>query len=163
MDVVIKQAEISDISILESIFADVVHWMDDNGLHQWEHEHVKWHELSQYFAPSDFFIAYADNAPSACMALIDHDPYFWPDIPQGESLFLHKVAVKRAFSGMGISKAMIDFAKQKAQTLGIKTLRLDCHQHRHKVRAVYEKQGFVCVEEKTLFGKYDAAFYVCNL
>lgn len=163
MKIEIRQARTTDIPVLEAIFADVVNWMDDNGLHQWEHENVKWHNLSRRYAPSDFYIAYIDDVPGACMALIDHDPNFWPDIPRGESLYLHKVAVKREFSGKGISKALIDFAKQKAMEFGIQTVRLDCHRHRHKVRELYEKQGFACVEERTLYGKYDTAFYVCKL
>ena len=163
MNVVIHQAGVTDIPVIEAILKDVVCWMDDSGMHQWKHEDVKWNDLSKYFAASDFYIAYVDHTPAACMALVDYDPQYWPDIPLGESLFLHKVAVMRDFSGKGISKALIDFAKQKAKDLGMQAIRLDCNQSRHKVRAVYEKQGFVCVEEKTLFGYYHAALYACNV
>ena len=126
-------------------------------------ENGKWEKLSQYYKVNDFYIAYENDIPVACMALINYDPHFWPDIVKGKSLFLHKVAVIRDYAGKGFSKELIDFAKAKAKYLGIKKLRLDCHKRRDRVRSVYEKQGFVCVEEKTLFGKYETAFYECNL
>ncbi len=152
----IKKATENDIFIIEDILLNAVKWMDSTGLHQWEESNVRWTNLSKHFEISDFYIAYDSNIPVACMALIDHDPFFWPNIPQGESLYLHKIAVKRTHAGKGFSKELIDFAKEKAKLLGINILRLDCHLKRFKVRAVYE-------DEKTLFGKYETAFYICNL
>ena len=159
----VRQATEKDIPIIESILLDAVQWMDENEMHQWESENVKWSQLSKYYEISDFYIAYNESVPAACMSLIDYDPVFWPDVPKGESLYLHKVAVVRKYAGKGFSKELIDFAKTKAENLGIYSLRLDCHKNRDKVRAAYEKQGFVCVEEKTLFGRYETAFYICNI
>ena len=154
----VKQATEKDIPVIENILLDAVQWMD----HQWEAENVKWNHLSKYYTIGDFYIAYDENVPAACMALIDYDPNFWPDVPRGNSLYLHKVAVIRKYAGKGFSKELVDFAKTRAVALGISSLRLDCHKNRNKVRNVYEKQGFVCVEEKTLFGRYETAFYICS-
>ena len=169
MNITIKQATEADIPIIEDILAGAVAWMDDIGQHQWEYKNVKWAAISQFYgcSPTDFYIAFADRQSgdgqsAACMALFDHDPDQWPDIAPGESLYLHKVAVRRAFAGQGVSQALINFAKDEAKRRGIATLRLDTHMGRHKVRAVYEKQGFVCVEE-TVLGKYATALYVCEL
>ena len=158
----VRQATEKDIPIIENILLGAVEWMDENELHQWEAENVKWNHLSKYYAVSDFYIAYNGDDPVACMALVDYDPKFWPDVPKGESLYLNKVAVVRKYAGKGFTKELIDFAKTKAENVGIHSLRLDCHKNRDKVRAVYEKQGFVCVEEKTIFGRYETAFYSCN-
>lgn len=159
----IKQATDEDIHIIEKILLDAVDWMDKNGLHQWEADQVKWNVISKYFVASDFYIAYENDNPAACIAIIDYDPNFWENIPQGESLYIHKVAVVRDYAGKGYSKKLIDFAKEKARSMGIKTIRLDCHRNRAKVRAIYEREGFVCVGEKTLFGRYETAFYVCHI
>jgi len=161
-DFVVRQAIESDIPDIESILSDAVQWMDENELHLWEIEDVKWDSLSKHYAVGDFYIAYSGAAPAACMALIDYDPGFWPDVPKGESLYLHKLAVIRKYADKGFSRELIAFAKAKAISLKIQSLRLDCHRNRDKLRAVYEKQGFVCVEEKTLFGRFETAFYVCN-
>jgi GNAT superfamily N-acetyltransferase len=161
---VVKQANENEIPIIEEILLDAVYWMYSNGLeNQWDEFNVKWSSLSKKYEIFCFYIAYENNIPTACMALTDYDPIYWPDIPKGESLYLHKVAVKRSFAGKGFSKELIDFAKNIAHKLNIKTLRLNCNQHRSKLRAIYEKEGFVCVEEKTILESYDIALYVCNI
>jgi len=159
----IKQAAISDIAVIEAILLEAVQWMEAIGQPQWKAENVTWAALSRFFRLEDFYIAYTGGTPAACMALIDHDPAFWPDVPKGEALFLHKVAVRRAYAGQGYLKAMVNFAKAEAARRGLHSLRLDCHRGRQKVRAVYEREGFVCVGEAVLFGQYEAAFYECRV
>lgn len=160
----IQQAEEKDIPIIEAILLDAVDWMTKSGVpNQWNESNVTWSALSKSYRINNFYIAYQNESPAACMALLDYDPTYWPDIPKGESLYLHKLAVKREFAGKGSSKELIDFAKNLAHSYCINTIRLNCNQHRIKLRAVYENACFMCVEEKTLDGKYDTALYVCNL
>lgn len=160
----VKQANECDIPIIEEILLDAVNWMSINGLqNQWNESNVKWSNLSKSFKISDFYISYQNGLPTACIALTDCDPTYWPNILKGKSLYLHKVAVKRKFAGKGFSKELIDFAKNMAINNNINAIRLNCNQHRNKLRAVYENEGFICVEEKTFFEKYDTALYVCNL
>jgi GNAT superfamily N-acetyltransferase len=161
--VVVKQANNTDIPVIENILLSIVDWMEKNGLPQWGLENVKWENLSKYFEIGNFYIAYDNSHPVACMALIDYDPNIWNDIPKGESLFIHKLAVMRDYAGKGFSKELIDFAKLKARSMGIKTLRLDSRADRPKVRAVYENQDFICVAEKAIFGIHKTAFYECKL
>lgn len=159
----VKNASENDILIIENILSDVDSWMDSKNFLHWGEENIQWAMLSQNYCIDDFFIAYEEYIPVACMALIDFDPIFWPNIPKGESLFLHKLAVKRDFAGKGYSKELIDFAKETARLRRIPTIRLDCFQHNIKVRHIYEKQGFKLLEEKTVFGEFGTAFYVCNV
>ncbi len=157
----IKQADACDTPIIEEILLDAVSWMSKSGLqNQWNRSNVKWSNLSNSYKINDFYIAYQDGLPTACVAVTDYDPTYWPHIPKGESLYLHKFAVKRAFAGKGFSKELFGFAKNLALTYGIHAIRLNCNQHRNKLRAVYENEGFICVEEKTFFEKYDTALYV---
>lgn len=155
----IIQATENDISIIEDIMLDVVDFLDSIKSPQWERKNATWKGLSKYFTVTDFYIAYLDNVPLGCMALVDYDPFFWPNIKKGESLFIHKLAVKRIGAKKGISKALIDFAKEKSIDLDINSVRLDSHQSRLKVRKIYEKEGFICVEERCLFDCYHTAFY----
>ena len=169
MNITIKQATEADIPIIEDILTGTVAWLDSIDQHLWEYADVQWDAMARFYGctPANFYIAYADDQSgdgqsAACMALFDYDATFWPDIAPGKSLYLHKIAVRRAFAGQGVSQALINFAKDEAKKRGIATLRLDTHPDRHKLRAVYEKQGFVCVEE-TVLGKYATALYVCEL
>ena len=160
----VKQAQECDIPIIEEILMEAVNWMYESGLpNQWNESNVKWNSLSKAYKINDFYIAYYNEFPAACMAVTDYDPTYWPLIPKGESLYLHKVAAKRIYAGKGFSKELIDFAKKLAINQYIHTIRLNCNQHRSKLIVVYENEGFICVEEKTIFNLSDIALYVCNV
>lgn len=160
----VKQADEHDIPIVEEILMDAVLWMTKCGLqNQWNESNVKWSMLSKSYRIDNFYIAYHNGLPVACMALTDYDPAYWPDIPKGESLFLHKLAVRRSFAGKGLSKELIHYAINLAKHYHINAIRLNCNQHRSKLRAVYENNRFICVEEKTFHDKYDTALYVYHV
>jgi len=80
----IRKASEADIPVIEDILLDVVNWLDSTGNSLWTKEQVSWKRLSKDFSPEDFCIAYLDGEPAGCMALVDYDPLFWPDIPKGE-------------------------------------------------------------------------------
>ena len=107
----IKQASESDIAVIVDILEDAVMWTDSINLPLWSKERVQWEQLSKNFNALDFYIACLDGKPAGCMAVVDHDPMFWAEIPKDESLFIHKVAVKRFAAGKGLSGALISHAK----------------------------------------------------
>ncbi len=157
----VKQAEEFEIPFIEDILLDAVYWMEKNGLQNlWNESNVKWSNLRNSYKITDFYISYQNGEPAACMALTDYDPIHWPDIPKGESLYLHKLAVKREYAGKGCSRELIDFAKALSYKNAISSIRLNCNGQRTKLREVYEKEGFICEEEKTLSDKYVIALYI---
>lgn len=156
----IKQADTNDISVIESILLDALNWLNEMGQPLWKAEDVKWDALAKSYRIEEFYIASLDSKPAGCFVLLDYDPFFWPDVKKSEALFIHKLAVTKAARKQGIGNALMDYSKEEAGRRHISSVRLDCHQHRDKLRAFYEKQGFVCVDEKTFNGKWYTAFYV---
>lgn len=154
-----KQANEADIPIIEDILFDVTDYFERIGDPQWRKYDVTWPGLAVYFRIEDFCIAYLDNAPIGCMVILDQDSYFWPEIPKGESLYIHKLAVKRAHSGQGFALEMLDHVKSLSVELGIGAVRLDCRSYKHKLRRLYEDAGFTLVKEAVI-GDYNAAFYL---
>ena len=150
-DITIKQADTNDIPAIEEILLDAVNWLERINQPLWNQAQVTWERLSKQFIPENFYIAYIKNKPAGCMALVDHDPFFWPDVKKGEALFIHKLAVKRFAAGNGISIALFDFAVNQCREKSIKTLRLDTDGNRKKVVKVYEDFGFVCVDARTVY------------
>ena len=134
----------------------------------WKAEDVVWDVLSKSYQIGDFYIASLDGEPSGCMAIVDYDPFFWPDVSKGESVMIHKLAVKHNVRKVGISDMLMNYAKGLAKQRDALTVRLDCHQFRPKLRAFYERHGFICVGEKTYLDiynvpKYNTAFYIYTL
>ena len=158
--ITIKRAMQSDIPVLESILLDTVNWLNETGQPLWGVDEIKWDALSRDNKIGDFYIAYTDGVPSGCMALVDYAPFFWPDIRQGESLFIHKLAVRKTARKSGAADALIEFFKEQGVECGVKTLRLDTHALRPKLRTFYERHGFVFVEVKVLKGERHTAFYI---
>ena len=92
------------------------------------------------------------------MFLLESDPYFWPEIEDDSSLFLHKLAVLRELKGKGIGNQMLDWASQYAKRQGKSWLRLDCDGGRPKLTQIYESFGFSLVDRKPL-DEFDSARY----
>lgn len=156
----IKQADENDILAIEEILLDALIWMKKNGLqNQWNEDSIRWNSLSKDYQISDFYINYQNGVSVACIAITDLDPKYWPQIPQGKSLYIHKLAVKREFAGIGISKELINFAKILSLKNGIDSLRLDCNLQRNKLRMLYESEGFIYAGRKNSGNNYDMALY----
>jgi len=161
-NITIKQARENDIPVIESILLDTVNWLNEKEQPLWSEEDVSWEKLSRNYKIGDFDIAYLNGIPCGCMAMVDCDPFFWPDIKQGEALFIHKLAVKKAARKSGVADALIDFFKKKGAECGVKSICLDTHALRPKLRSFYERHGFVLIEVKILGGNKHTAFYSYN-
>ena len=159
----VKRARDGDIPVVESILLDTVNWLNAMGQPLWDANEVTWDALSKSYQIGDFYIAYADGTPSGCMAIVDYDPFFWPDVKKGESLIIHKLAVINAARKTGVANAMIEFFKAQGAERGVKTLRLDTHALRPRLRAFYERHGFAFIEMKIFQGDRHTAFYVYTL
>ncbi|MBQ8383308.1 MAG: GNAT family N-acetyltransferase [Clostridia bacterium] len=157
-----KQATASDIPVIEDILFDVTDYFEKIGDPQWRKYDVTWPGLAVYFRIEDFRIAYLGDIPIGCMVILDKDDYFWPEIPKGGSLYIHKLAVRRAYAGQGFALEMIDYVKSLSVERGINQVRLDCRAYKHKLRRLYEEAGFTLVKEAVL-GDYSAAFYLWTL
>jgi len=54
------------------------------------------------------------------------------------ALYVHKLAIRREFSGQSLGRKIIGLIEEKAIQQGIKYLRLDCVAHNLKLREYYE-------------------------
>jgi len=90
-----------------------------------------------------FFVAECDAETAGVVKFQLEDDLFWPDVSRTESAFVHRLAVRRQFAGGGISSALLSWAVERARSFGRDYLRLDCEASRPKLRAVYERFGFV--------------------
>ena len=57
-----------------------------------------------------FFIAEQNGEAAGVVKFQLQDEQFWPDVPQEESAFVHRLAVRRRFAGSGISSALLSWA-----------------------------------------------------
>jgi GNAT superfamily N-acetyltransferase len=130
----------------------------------WSFETLTADALRPAFAAGELFVARRqDNGEAVgAMSLQEEDRIFWPEVPPGEALFLHKLAVRRAAAGCGVSRCMIRWAADEARRRGLRSLRLDCDGTRPALRTFYESAGCTFVDER-LMRSWVAARFVLTI
>lgn len=89
------------------------------------------------------------------------DETFWPGAPP-DAGYVHRLAVTKSAHGLGVGRAMLDWAEEATRDTGRSFLRLDCPGGNPQLRAYYESVSFEPRGEVTLTGKwgtYRAAKY----
>ncbi len=114
--------------------------------------------LQKAYPDSEMILGFWDGEAVAAMVLVTEDPAFWPNAPVGESLFIHKLAVIPKAQGKGMAAQMLAFAQTRACEQSKRYVRLDTASERPKVRAFYERHGFIYVGECRV-GTFNAALY----
>ena len=71
---------------------------------------------------------------------------------------MHRLVVTRAFKGQGVSIALLEWSIDHARTLGKRFLRLDCDAERTKLRALYERCGFLLHSYRQVTSYYVARY-----
>jgi GNAT superfamily N-acetyltransferase len=141
MTPIIRQARRSDVPIVVNILREAATWLRQSGKPMWRDEDIT--EESTIGDIGLYFLAEVAGEPAGTVRFQIEDRLFWPDIPEGESAFIHRLAVRRRFAGTGLSTALLSWAVDRTRSLGKKYLRLDCDLVRPSLRAVYENFGFI--------------------
>jgi GNAT superfamily N-acetyltransferase len=142
MTVSIRQAKPEDAPTVSSILTEAARWLEESGMTMWRDGELTASSVAGDVAAGLFYLASADLEPAGTIKFQLEDKLFWPDIPQEDSAFIHRLAVRRKFSGGEISTAMLRWAVERARALERRHLRLDCEASRARLRAVYESFGF---------------------
>ena len=162
MAVRIRQAGDADAAAIGDMLAEASRWVDALGVVMWEEGELDADRLLREIRAQQFFVAEVDDVVAGAIRFQEQDLQFWPDLPQEGSAFVHRLVVRRAFKGQGVSTAMLAWAAEHARGLGKDYLRLDCDAHREKLRALYERCGFRFHSYRQV-GSYYVARYELSL
>lgn len=162
MNLLIRKILKNEVVYVSKILTDVSRWLIDIDQELWSLEQVSVNSLLNTYKIDGMYVGFVNNEPVATMILQESDPLFWPNLPASESLFLHKLAVIRAYKGKGISIQMLDWAVSHAKKKGRSYLRLDCAADRPKLHQLYESFGFQKVDQR-MVSPYYTSFYELNL
>jgi GNAT superfamily N-acetyltransferase len=138
----IRQATPQDAENVVGILRDAAHWLEQSGMAMWRDDELLPARILADVDAGLFFVAESDGVIAGVVKFQLEDALFWPDVPQMQSAFVHRLAVRREFAGGVISSALLGWAAERARSLGRYYLRLDCEASRPRLRAVYERFGF---------------------
>lgn len=158
MHFAIRQATGCDSDSISSVLKEAAEWLSQRGMPMWRAGELEPASIAQAVEAGEFFVLQSGDEVAGTVKFQLEDPLFWPDVPAGESAFIHRVAVRRAFAGGGASGLMMQWAADRARELGKRFVRLDCEAARPSLRAVYERFGFRYHSDKQV-GPYLVARY----
>jgi GNAT superfamily N-acetyltransferase len=140
---VIRQATSADSDAIVETLIEAANWVEAlDGTIMWVEGELEEERVRAEAESGMFVVAEVDGRVVGAMRFQLEDRLFWPDLDARDSAFVHRLAVKRAFAGQGISTALVEWAVDRARTLGKRYLRLDCDAERSRLRAFYERFGF---------------------
>jgi GNAT superfamily N-acetyltransferase len=138
----IRRATPQDVEVVSEILKEAARWLEQAGIPLWRETELEPASIGPDVSTGLFFLAEHSGAPAGTVKFQLEDPLFWPDVPPQEAAYIHRLAVRRAHAGTGLSSTLLRWAAERAQTLGFRYLRLDCVAARPRLRAVYERFGF---------------------
>src|SRR5690349_9280545 len=122
----------ADTSAIQTMLLEAAAWVDALGVVMWETNELAPEHVAAEVAAGQFAIAEYDRVPAGAVRFQVEDLLFWPDIPQHDSAFVHRLVVSRRFQKQGVSRALLEWAVERARALGKTHLRLDCDAERTK-------------------------------
>lgn len=143
----IEQVLSAEAATVAAVLNEAAQWLAADGRPLWSAADVGLERVQRDTDAGRYFIARENGDVAGVVRLDMEDPFFWPEIEPGSSAFVHKLAVRRAWAGRGVSTALLAFARERAFELGRRHLRLDCVADRSALRSLYERFGFLLHSE----------------
>ena len=138
----VRQAETADIAAIMAILHEAAAWLDDRGQSMWQRDELDPDRTASDVVAGQFYVADLDGTPAGVGRFQFEDREFWPDEPDDESVFVHRLAVRRAAAGRVVASGLLPPARARAVARPRRFLRLDCEASRPRLRQVYERFGF---------------------
>lgn len=154
-------ARASDLDVVMRVLNEAAQWVLDRGAEGWRPGQWRRERLLEAIERGETFIAFRDGNVVGTITLQWSDELFWSGAPP-DAGYVHRLAVMAEAHGIGVGRAMIEWAARMSLTRDRVFLRLDCPCENAALRSYYEGLRFRPRGEKTLSGKwgtYCAALY----
>lgn len=136
-----------DIEAASGVLCAAATRLIERGEPLWPLETLSPSRLLRYYPQPSWRVAWRAGQAVGTYSLLKADPYFWPDDPPGQALYLHKLGVHPVAQGQGLAHDLLQYAAEEARQSGRPYLRLDTAVDRHKLRQLYRTCGFDEVDE----------------
>lgn len=149
----IRQASFGDASMVAEVLACAAAELARRGKALWTSSEVSESVVANHVRQGMYYVGFDGGGVIGVFRFQLNDHTFWPEITEGSSAFLHKMAVHPSRQGHEAAQQLLGFASDLARRHGRRYLRLDCVSGRPKLRGVYERFGFRHHSEKVLDGR----------
>lgn len=155
----LTQCRNTDFNTVFDILHENALWLESHDIFQWPLDwlEAKRDEIRASVEQGLFYSVKINGDIAAVVEITSVADEFWKN-EQSAALYVHKLALRREFSGQGLGRKIIALIEERAQQLGIEYLRLDCVAHNLKLRDYYESCLFQFKGEINL-GEINLALY----
>lgn len=141
-DIEIVRASQEDTQIASSLMNDAAAWLKERGQELWFSEELAPERLKDAVDAGELHLVHMDGKPVGTVIFQLHDRIFWPDMPEGDAAYIHKLTMNREVAGRGLGIHVIAWARDRTRQMGLTYLRLDTEASRRRLCAYYEHAGF---------------------
>jgi GNAT superfamily N-acetyltransferase len=136
----VRLATLEDVPVVGEMLDEATAFVRTMGRDQWPvpYPHEK---LCANVADGSLYMVEVEGRAAATFTLLVDDPKFWGERPP-DAVYLHKLAVRRAFAGRGLGARIVEWVGEEAARRGRAFVRLDCQRDLPGIRRYYERLGF---------------------
>ncbi len=130
----------ADIEPVLNTINAISSWLKNKGIHQWSDAFPRtW--IEGEISRGELFVHrdYDEVAASLVLSFTAGD--MWGQ-SEGAAIYIHRVAVNRAYTGRQLGRAIIAWAEREAHHKGIPLLRLECDLRNEILQDYYKSLGF---------------------
>jgi GNAT superfamily N-acetyltransferase len=138
----VRLAHPSEAPVIAAVLSAAAANLVKRGEALWDTTEVSESAVAPHAESGLYYIGFSRDSAVGVFRLQSRDPAFWPEIPDGTSAYLHKLAVLPDEQGRGFAHELLANAVTLTRERGFRFLRLDCVAGRPKLRAVYVRFGF---------------------
>ena len=139
------RARQSDLSPYIDLLEAIAEWLAVRGVRQYAPGAFRASRL--YFSESiergEVHWASIDDARVGAVRLLKEDSIAWPDVRDGEAIYVNNLVVHRDWGHRGVGLRILEWAKREARAMGKVFLRLDCVADNQFLRRYYADAGFL--------------------
>lgn len=138
----VRLAQPADVAVVAGVLSAAATKLVERGEALWSAAEVSEEAVLPHIRSGLYHLGTHAGEAVGVFRLQLQDPAFWPEIPDGTSAYLHKLAVLPQRQGQGFAHELLRHAVRLTWDKHLQFLRLDCVAGRPRLRSVYESFGF---------------------
>jgi ribosomal protein S18 acetylase RimI-like enzyme len=133
-----------------TILREVGQWLVDNQHEMWQLSTLTSDNLFNEYTQDNCYVMLVNGTPAAAFILQWKDPLYYADVPDNTAGFIHKLAIRRLFSGQNLFAHILDFCRKECSARNIHEIQLETDATRPPLMRFYERYGFQRTYQKQI-------------
>ena len=133
-----------DLARYIELLEEVAEWLEAREINQWRSGGFR--RSMDYYAASikqdEVLLAFVGDELVGTFRVLLRDPIVWPDIAEDDALYVYNLAVRRTWADRRLGRLMLEWAGDRAASVGKTYVRLDCMADNHFLGDYYSQAGF---------------------